>query len=248
MFVRRYSRTVAGKKLTYFALVECVRTPDGPRQRVVAHLGELNQDEERRWQRSVVFHNCQGDAKQLRLFPESDDPALDDDTDVVRLRLDKVGWTNAMDRGKENLAFLSRPGRRYFIALKRAGLARLDRELRRPGWQHLGQLLKLHRVAVAEKAFRVLKSELLLRPIWHHYSGRTEAHVFICVLAYTLCKALDHLLKQAGLVTEVQKPFVFDFVHSVRYLCQVDRLPGQLEQPPADARDVSHVVHHPPRT
>ena len=42
---------------------------------------------------------------------------------------------------------------------------------------------------------------MLLRPIWHHYSGRTQAHVFVCVLAYALWKTLDHLAKQAGLQT-----------------------------------------------
>ena len=30
-------------------------------------------------------------------------------------------------------------------------------------------------LTVVERAFRVLKSELLLRPVWHHYSGRTQA-------------------------------------------------------------------------
>jgi transposase len=67
-------------------------------------------------------------------------------------------------------------------------------------WQTYMQL------TVVERAFRVLKSELLLRPVWHHYSGRTEAHVFVCVLAYALWKTLDHLLKQSGLMTEVRKP------------------------------------------
>src|SRR5713101_3238588 len=104
MFLRRYARTVAGKKLSYYALVESVRSPDGPRQRVVAHLGELNHDQERRWQRTVVFHNRQGDAQQLRLFPEDADPALDEDADVVRIRLSKVGWTNARNFGDVYLA------------------------------------------------------------------------------------------------------------------------------------------------
>ena len=54
------------------ALVESVRTEAGPRQRIVAYLGELNHDQERRWQRTVVFHNRQGDAQQLRLFPDDD--------------------------------------------------------------------------------------------------------------------------------------------------------------------------------
>ena len=59
---------------------------------------------------------------------------------------------------------------------------------------------------MVEHAFRVLKSELLLRPVWHHYSGRTQAHVMICVLAYALWKTLDHLAKRAGLETEIHKP------------------------------------------
>src|SRR6516225_1539674 len=61
-------------------------------------------------------------------------------------------------------------------------------------------------LAVAEKAFRVLKSELLLRPVWHQYSGRVQAHIFVCVLAYALWKTLDHLAKQAGLLTLIHKP------------------------------------------
>jgi transposase len=60
-------------------------------------------------------------------------------------------------------------------------------------------------LTVVEKAFRVLKSELQLRPVWHQYSGRTQAHVLICVLAYALWKTLDHLAKQAGLHTLIHK-------------------------------------------
>ncbi len=61
-------------------------------------------------------------------------------------------------------------------------------------------------LTVVERAFRVLKTNLLLRPIWHHYSGRCEAHVFVCVLAYALWKTLDHLAKRAGLMTLIHKP------------------------------------------
>ena len=94
MFLRRYTRTKDGKTHTYYALVESVRTEAGPRQQVVAYLGELNHDQERRWQRTVVFHNRQGEDKQLRLFPDAETPALPDDPDVVRIRLNSVGWTN----------------------------------------------------------------------------------------------------------------------------------------------------------
>src|ERR1700751_1325530 len=104
MFLRRYQRTKQGKSHTYYALVESVRTDAGPRQRVVAHLGELNHEQERRWQRTVVFHNRQGDAQQLRLFPDDDDVALPDDPDIVRVRLADVGWTNARRFGDVYLA------------------------------------------------------------------------------------------------------------------------------------------------
>ena len=528
MFLRRYRRTKDGKVHTYFALVESVRTDAGPRQRVVAHLGELNANEERRWQRTVVFHNRQGDAEQLRLFPDDEDMPLPDDPDVVRIRLHDVGWTNArrfgdvwlarwlwqhvgldaivarhvpqgketippadivaievinrlcqpcsefalaehwyrstaladllgvpdeavtkdrlyrtldqllkaqasiendlkqnlgtlfqldydlllydltstyfeglaeenelarrgysrdhrsdckqiiialivtrdgfplahetftgntrdvatvkrivnsiearfgksqrvwvMDRGmidEESLAFLSEPGRRYLLSTKRHALNEFQSDLTSSGWQRLpdnpdvevkllirdevhyllarskprrakerairrrqrrglakelkklylrvskGRLKKRDKIleavgrlqerfpkarpfvtigvgathqeftyswkvakfkdalrrdgayllrsnqagwsaqefwetyiqlTVVERAFRVLKSNLLLRPIWHHYSRRTQGHVFICVLAYALWKTLDHLAKRAGLMTLIQKP------------------------------------------
>lgn len=105
MFLRRYTRTVAGKQLTYFALVENVRTESGPRQRVVAHLGELNADQQRRWQRTVTFHNRQGEARQLRLFPDDEPVALADDPDSVRIRLKSVGWTNPRRFGDVWLAW-----------------------------------------------------------------------------------------------------------------------------------------------
>jgi hypothetical protein len=104
MFLRRYVRTKDGKKHTYFALVESVRTDAGPRQHIVAYLGELNADQERRWQRTVVFHNRQGNTQQLRLFPDDDTVPLPDDPDVVRVRLNDIGWTNARRFGDVYLA------------------------------------------------------------------------------------------------------------------------------------------------
>jgi transposase len=529
MFLRRYRRTKNGKTHIYYALVESVRTEAGPRQRVVAHLGELNHEQERHWQRTVRFHNQQGEDRQLRLFPDDHQVSSPDDPDVVRIHLKSVGWANprqfgdvwlalwlwkhlkldesldrhvpqgnetirpadivaievinrlcspcsefalaehwyastgledllgipdsavtkdrlyrtldqllraqtaiecdlkhqlgtlfrldyslvlydltstyfeglevenelaqrgyardhrsdckqivvalvvtkdgfplahrtfagntqdlktvqtivgeietqfgtsqriwVMDRGMisdESLKFLGESNRRYLLATKRGELAEFQAELGKTGWDPLpqnplvqvklfardsvhyllarsrprrrkdrairrrqrrglatdlrklsalvdsGKLKKrdkiLERVGrlkerypkargfvqinvtatkqprlewtwdqakyrqalatdgsyllrsnqagwtaaefwetyiqltIVERAFRVLKSELLLRPIWHHYSGRTQAHVFICVLAYALWKTLDHLAQRAGLMTEIRKP------------------------------------------
>src|SRR4029450_10154441 len=94
MFLRRYTRTKAGKTHTYYALVESVRTEAGPRQHVVAHLGELNHDQERRWQRTVVFHNRRGGDAHLRFSPDAGPVPLPGYPDVVQIRLGSVGWTN----------------------------------------------------------------------------------------------------------------------------------------------------------
>ena len=45
--------------------------------------------------------------------------------------------------------------------------------------------------AEAEAAFRVLKSDLAIRPIWHHKEGRIKAHILVCFIAYALWKTLQ---------------------------------------------------------
>jgi len=51
----------------------------------------------------------------------------------------------------------------------------------------------------AEAAFRIQKSDLCLRPIWHHKQGRIKAHILICFLAYVLWKTLQQWQSRAGL-------------------------------------------------
>ena len=50
-----------------------------------------------------------------------------------------------------------------------------------------------------EEAFRALKSELGLRPVYHRLDRRLEGHLFITVLAYHLLAAIQRQLKQKGL-------------------------------------------------
>ena len=102
--LRRYMRTKNGATHSYFALVESVRTDAGPRQQVVAHLGELNADQRRRWQRSDRLLQPPGDAEQLRLFPDDELAPLPDDPHVVRVRVDDIAWTNARRFGDVFLA------------------------------------------------------------------------------------------------------------------------------------------------
>ena len=39
----------------------------------------------------------------------------------------------------------------------------------------------------AEEAFRIHKSDLHLRPLWHQKDDRIKAHIFVCFLAFVLC-------------------------------------------------------------
>ena len=59
----------------------------------------------------------------------------------------------------------------------------------------------------AEAAFRIQKSDLQLRPIWHKKPKRVEAHILVCFLAYVLWKTLAQLCHRAGLGNEPRKVF-----------------------------------------
>ncbi len=89
MFLRSNHRGKDGKDHTYWSLVETVRTPDGPRQKTLCYLGELNSSAQARWLRTVEVFNEQGEVQQLKLFP-SHVESLPDDPQVARVLLNKV--------------------------------------------------------------------------------------------------------------------------------------------------------------
>ena len=49
------------------------------------------------------------------------------------------------------------------------------------------------------------KSDLKIRPIWHQKEDRVLAHIFVCFLAYVLCKTLGQMCQQAGLGSEPRR-------------------------------------------
>jgi len=51
----------------------------------------------------------------------------------------------------------------------------------------------------AEAAFRIHKSQLSIRPIWHQRADRVLAHILVCFLAYVLWKTLEKWQSRAGL-------------------------------------------------
>lgn len=50
-----------------------------------------------------------------------------------------------------------------------------------------------------EKAFRISKTDLKIRPIYHYRKRRIEAHLCIAFIAYAIYKELEILLKQNGI-------------------------------------------------
>src|SRR3954465_5482017 len=64
MFLRPNRRTKDGKDHSYWSLVETVRTPDGPRQKTLCYLGELNSSAQARWLKTIEVFNEQGEAQQ----------------------------------------------------------------------------------------------------------------------------------------------------------------------------------------
>lgn len=46
-----------------------------------------------------------------------------------------------------------------------------------------------------EKAFRISKTDLRIRPVYHRLKNRIEAHVCVCFTAYAVYKELERLLK-----------------------------------------------------
>lgn len=58
---------------------------------------------------------------------------------------------------------------------------------------------------VIEKAFRVTKGTLQIRPMFHFTPRRIEAHVSVCFVAYKIYKELERILKQEAFAISVDK-------------------------------------------
>lgn len=66
----------------------------------------------------------------------------------------------------------------------------------------------------AEEAFRIHKSDLRIRPVWHQKEDRVDAHILVCFLAYAVWKTLGQMCKRAGLGDEPRR--VLDELSRIR--------------------------------
>src|ERR1700678_2013414 len=155
MFLRSHGRNKDGKDHTYWSLVETVRTPDGPRQKTLCYLGELNSSAQTRWLRTVEVFNEQGEAQQLKLFPSHVAPPPDD-PQVARVLLNRVRLERTRQFGS------------CFLGLdlwKRLELDRffeqtVDREAADVPWSRVAALLAINRLCAPG-------SELAIEQRWY---------------------------------------------------------------------------------
>ena len=79
MFIRPCTKKSKGKKLAYWALVESCRTPQCPRQRIVAYLGQLKESE-RKGIKNAAEQN--GNTSFVQALRDSSDGASGDSASV----------------------------------------------------------------------------------------------------------------------------------------------------------------------
>ena len=122
----------------------------------------------------------------------------------------------------------SRAAKRYAITILDAPQTTAKVELRwsiRPGWDESARhsegcyLLRTNvenwtpqemwktyvQLWEVEAAFRIHKSDLRIRPIWHQRQDRVLGHILVCFLAYVLCKTLAQMCRQKGLGDEPRR-------------------------------------------
>ena len=53
----------------------------------------------------------------------------------------------------------------------------------------------------AEECFRISKTDLHLRPVFHQKTGRVQAHILVCFLTLAMWRSLEMWMKSKGLGT-----------------------------------------------
>lgn len=70
-----------------------------------------------------------------------------------------------------------------------------------------------------EKAFRISKTDLRIRPIYHRLKRRIEAHICICFSAYTIYKELERILQKNNINISPEKAInEIKEIRQIRYM------------------------------
>jgi len=181
MFLRSTSRKKDGKEHRYFSIVENKRVADGRVvQRHVLYLGEINSSQELAWRKSIeVFEDGQVRPSTLALFPADRCEAVIAEESVVRVRLSELELRRPRQWGA------------CWLVVKLWGELELDRF-----WgERLSPSRNDLQLVAVEEAFKNLKGDLAVRPIFRRNEQRVEAHIFVSFLAYCLHVTLTERLR-----------------------------------------------------
>lgn len=145
MYLRRCHRAKDGKRHAYWALVKSVRTAKGPRQQVIAYLGEMDQAG-----RIGVKQLAEGQSgqEQARLFEPTVDPRW------VEVALSRVAVQEPRSFGGPWLAL---------VIIKKLGLAQLLDRLMPPGredvpWSIMSLILVICRLCDPSSELRIAET------------------------------------------------------------------------------------------
>ena len=141
MFLRSHGRSKDGKEHTYWSLVETIRTAEGPRQRTLCYLGELNGSAQARWLKTIEAFNEQGEVQQLKLFP-SHIEAPADDPQVARVLIHKVRLERTREFGACYVGW--KLWQRLQLDVFYAAL--LDGDRAEVGWSQVAAVLAINRL------------------------------------------------------------------------------------------------------
>ena len=184
MFLRPHHRDKDGKRHTYWSLVETIRTVDGPRQRTLCHLGELNDSAQTRWLKTIDVFNEAGEQHQLKLFPSEIAPPPDD-PEVAQVLVQRVRLERTRQLGPSllGLAVWRQLQLHTFFA------ARMDHAPADVPWSRIAAVLAINRLCAPG-------SELAIEARWYPTTALDDLlHLPDGTINDTrLYRALDHLL------------------------------------------------------
>lgn len=79
---------------------------------------------------------------------------------------------------------------------------------------------------MVEKAFRISKTNLSIRPIYHRLKNRIESHIFICLTAYAVYKEFERLLRENRIDISIDMA-----IEEIKDIHQITYLLPRSEQP-----------------
>ena len=188
MFLRSHRRDKDGKDHTYWSLVETVRSPDGPRQRTLCYLGELNSSAQARWLKTVEVFNEQGESWQLKLFPADVEPPPED-PDVARVLVKKVRLERSRQFGACYLGW----DLWKRLELDRFCEAALDHDGAEVPWSRVAAVLAINRLCAPG-------SELAIAERWYPATALEDLLGIACgkMNDTRLYRCLDRILPLKG--------------------------------------------------